>query len=57
LFIAAFIVPPTIILTAFTRAAYDSKHDNSDNAPAIKFLKEVLNVIAETWKSIKGKPE
>jgi hypothetical protein len=57
LFIAAFIVPPTIILTAFTRAAYESKHENSDNAPAIKFFKEIVNVIAEAWKAVKGKAE
>src|SRR4051812_48002433 len=53
LFIAAFVVPPTIILMAFTRAAYDSKHERTDSAPVLKFVKEVIDAIKDAVKAVK----
>lgn len=48
---AAFVVPPTIIMVALLRAVYSSKLEKeSDPAPALAFIKEVLSSIAEIFK-------
>lgn len=54
LFVAAFVVPPTIILMAFTRAAYDAKHERTDSAPVLKFIKEVIDAVKDAVKAVKG---
>lgn len=47
---AAFVVPPTIIMVALLRAVYSKSEKESDPAPALAFIKEVLSSIAEIFK-------
>ena len=51
--VAAFVVPPTVILIALLRAVYDAgapKDTDGDAAPALAFIKEVLSSVAVIFK-------
>ena len=53
--VAAFVVPPTILISSLLRAVFQPKEKDEDSTvPALAFLKELASAIAAAWKAAKG---
>jgi hypothetical protein len=48
--VAAFVVPPTVMVVALVRSVYAPKKDDLDSGPALEFIKEVVTIIASAFK-------
>lgn len=52
--VAAFVVPPTILISSLLRAVFRPKDKEEDSTvPALAFIKELTSAIATTWKAAK----
>lgn len=52
--VAAFVVPPTIVVVALLRAAYGSKEKEETSGPALAFAKELVGIIKQAWPGKSG---